>query len=100
LDFPALVRLTSSTFDFSRALSGGADVRFTKSNGMPLPFEIERWDAASQAAEIWMKLDTVYGNDSSHFFTMWWGNPNAVSASDGEAVFDTAGGFLCDVPPL
>jgi hypothetical protein len=92
-DFPVLVRLTSSNFDFGRALPGGADLRFTKGNGVPLSFEIERWDAARQAAEIWVKLDTVYVNDSSRFFVMYWGNPGAVDASSGETVFDTADGF-------
>jgi hypothetical protein len=93
MNFPALVRLTSNNFDFSQARSGGEDIRFMKKDGTPLPFEIERWDAAGQAAEIWVKVDTVYANDSTQNIIMRWGNTIAVSASDGAAVFDTADGF-------
>jgi hypothetical protein len=93
-NFPVLVRLTSSNFDFARDVAGGGDLRFIKSDNTPLPYEIERWDRVTELAEVWVKIDTVYGNDSSQYFTMWWGNPNAVSASNGEAVFDTTEGFL------
>jgi hypothetical protein len=58
-----------------------------------LPYEIERWDATLQAAEVWVKVDTVYGNDSTHFVNMYWGNSNAASESNGAAVFDTVNGF-------
>ena len=92
-DFPALVRLTSNNFDFSQARVAGEDVRFDKADGTPLAFEIERWDTGAGHAEIWVKLDTVYGNDSSHYFVMHWGNPVAVNASNGSAVFDTGDGF-------
>jgi len=92
-NFPILVRLTSSTIDFAQAKTGGEDLRFAKSDGTPLPYEIERWDASLGTAEVWVKVDTVFGNDSSHFLNMYWGNPNASSASNGAAVFDTAKGF-------
>jgi Concanavalin A-like lectin/glucanases superfamily/Domain of unknown function (DUF2341) len=91
--FPALVRLTGANFSFAEANAGGADVRFTKSNGTPLPYEIERWDSAGGLAEIWVNVDTVFGNDDSHFMTMYWGNPAATGASNGAKVFDTADGF-------
>jgi hypothetical protein len=95
VNFPVLVRLTSGAFAFSQAQSGGEDVRFTKSDGKPLPYEIERWDASQSLAEIWVKIDTVFGNDSSHFVTMYWGASTGsatVSLSNGAAVFDTADG--------
>lgn len=92
-DFPLLIRLKTGYFDFTQALSDGRDLRFTKSNGDPIPFEIERWDASAGQAEIWAKIDTVYGNDSTQSITMYWGNPDASGNSNGAAVFDTAGGF-------
>jgi hypothetical protein len=93
MNFPALVRLTNSNFKFSEAKSGGEDIRFTKSDGSPLSFEIERWDASQGSAEIWVKVDTVYGNDSTHSVTMYWGNPGAAGLSNSIAVFDTVNGF-------
>jgi hypothetical protein len=92
-NFPVLVRLTSSNFNFTRAKSGGEDIRFTKSDGSPLPYEIERWDSAAGAAEIWVKVDTVYGNSNNQYITMFWGNASAVPASASAAVFDTANGY-------
>ena len=93
--FPVLVRLTSNNFNFADAGKNGGDLRFTKSNGTPLPFETERWDSADGLAEIWVWIDTVYGNNSSQNIVMYWGNPGAISASNSAAVFDTSvsGGF-------
>jgi hypothetical protein len=92
-NFPLLVRLTSSNFDFFRAKSGGEDLRFAKSNGSPLPYEIERWDSAGSLAEIWVRVDTVYGNDSTHYIVMMWGNPDAGDSSNSAKVFDTSSGL-------
>ena len=91
--FPVLIRLTDSNFDFNEAQSGGNDIRFAKADGTILPFSIERWDRIAGAAEIWVKTDSVFGNDSSHFFVMLWGNSTAVSASGNAAVFGTDNGF-------
>jgi hypothetical protein len=91
-NFPVLIHLTNSNFNFGQAKSDGGDLRFSKSDNTPLPFEIERWDAALGQAEVWVKIDTVYGNDSTHAFVMYWG-ASATSASNGATVFDTATGF-------
>jgi hypothetical protein len=92
-NFPVLIRLTENNFDFSRAGTDGSDLRFAKENGVPLPYEIERWDAVHRLAEVWVKSDTVYGNDSAQFLMMYWGNAGAVGESNGAAVFDTAEGI-------
>ena len=99
LRFPVLIRLTIGNFNFNEAQTDGGDVRFLKSNGVPLPFEIERWDAAGQQAEIWVNVDTVFGNDSTHYVNMYWGvstgssRGSLISLSNGPAAFDTANGF-------
>jgi len=95
-DFPVLVRLTQKNFDFSQASAGGADLRFTKPDGAQLPYEIERFDPVTGHAEAWVKVDTVFGNDSTHSLVMYWGasTPSTgTSASNSAAVFDTANGF-------
>ena len=91
-NFPVLVRLNSGNFDFSQAQKNGNDIRFTKPDGTMLPYEIERWDSISNLAEIWVKVDTVYGNTISRFIGMYWGAA-ADPASSSAAVFDTAKGF-------
>jgi hypothetical protein len=92
-DFPVLVRLTSGNFDFSNAKSDGSDIRFAKSDGTTLPYEIERWDVAAAHAEVWVRIDTVYAFNDTQHITMYWGNPLAARATNGPAVFDTADGF-------
>jgi hypothetical protein len=92
-DFPVLVRLTNSNFKFAEARSAGEDVRFTKSDGTPLPYEIETWDSAGGTAAIWVRVDTVFGDNGTQSITMCFGNSSSVSQSNGAAVFDTLNGF-------
>jgi len=91
--FPLLIRLHADNFAFNQAKPDGGDLRFTKANGAPLPYEIEQWDAAKKQAAVWVKVDTVYGNNATQHIIMCWGNPNAAAQSNGAAVFDTATGF-------
>jgi hypothetical protein len=92
-NFPVLVKLNAGNFNFTQAKTGGDDLRFTKDDGTPLPFEIARWDGAAQEAEIWVKADTIRGNDSSQYMTMYWGDPVAGPESSSMMVFDSASGF-------
>jgi hypothetical protein len=92
-DFPMLLRLDAGNFYFHQAMPHGEDIRFSKSDGTPLPYEIERWDNLLQVAEIWVRLDTVYGNNDTQSFYIYWGNVAAADSSDGEAVFSTDKGF-------
>ncbi len=70
-----------------------SDIRFVKSDGTPLPYEIERWDPADQRAEVWVLVDTVYGNRSDQYITMYWGNPDAKNGSIQGTVFNLSNGF-------
>jgi hypothetical protein len=93
VNFPVLLRLTEMNFDFSQAKPNGDDVRFAASNNAPLPYEIERWDAVNKQAEIWVKIDTIWGNSDARYMVFYWGKANAASAGNGAAVFDTSSGF-------
>ncbi|MBN2037449.1 MAG: DUF2341 domain-containing protein [Chitinispirillaceae bacterium] len=93
LGFPVCIRLHSDNFDFSQARPNGADIRFTKMDNTPLPYEIECWDSAGGHAEVWVMVDTVLGNNSDQSIMMYWGNAAAIDRSNGAAVFDTAAGF-------
>jgi hypothetical protein len=74
-------------------LGNGSDVLFINSKGVRLPFEIERWDADSGSAEVWVTVDTIRGKSDSQYITMLWGNPAALNAAGGSKVFDTANGY-------
>ncbi|MBN1758740.1 MAG: DUF2341 domain-containing protein [Chitinispirillaceae bacterium] len=94
-NFPVLVRLNETNFSFDQAMGGGEDIRFAGSDSTLLPFEIERWDPAAGLAEVWVRLDTLYGNDSTQHILMFWGGSNGDTLSvraSGE-LFDTTAGF-------
>lgn len=93
--FPILIRLTSATtaFSFAAAQSAGQDIRFAKSDGTHLPYQIERWDQANKLAEIWVKVD-VNGGDSTQFVMMYWGNGAAADSSNPAVVFQPGNGFV------
>jgi hypothetical protein len=90
-DFPLLIRLNKGNFDFS--LSDGTDIRFSGKDGKHLRYQVERWDAAAQQAEIWVKADTVHGDSRSDLITLHFGKGGAPAWSDGRRVFDSADGF-------
>jgi hypothetical protein len=92
--FPVLVRLTSAQSEiFTQAKAGGADIRFRRLPGPHLPYQIERWDTAAKVAEIWVRLDTVMGNNATQTFNLYWGKASAADSSRGLAVFDTGTGY-------
>ncbi len=88
LDFPLLIELDSA-FAFADAESNGEDIRFAKSDGTRLRYEIEHWDATNRRAAIWVAMDTVRGGDTTQTFTMYWGRPGAHDYSRGAHVFPT-----------
>jgi len=92
-DFPVLIRLTNNVFTFAQAQQDGADIRFTNKDNTFLPFEIERWDVVTGLAEVWVKVDTVRGNDSAQSISMYWGNQSVGTLQNSSEVFDTTAGF-------
>jgi len=91
--FPVPVRLDATNFDFGQARPDGADIRFTDAAGTPLPYEIEKWDAAARQAAVWVRTD-VKGNNATQAITFKWGNPAALPESDGTKVFRKADGWI------
>lgn len=93
-NFPVLIRLNSVNFTFSEAMPNGEDIRFTKIDGVTiLNYEIERWDATNKVADIWVRVDTLRGNDNLQNFIMRWGKSGIGSQSNGGGVFNTADQF-------
>lgn len=89
--FPLALRLNPATFKyFANTKASGADLRFAKSNGTHLNYQIENWkDVAGDAdsAAIWVHMDTVFGSNSSQYIMMYWGNSSAVDSSRDTLVF-------------
>ncbi len=98
-NIPVLIRLTASNAadifaGEHAALPEGADIRISNGDGSAaVPFEIERWDAGNQVAEIWALASSVAGNDSAATFRIYWKKADAVSAS-GTNVFTADNGYV------
>jgi hypothetical protein len=94
-NFPLLVRLDSTHAEvFTQAKPGGADLRFRTIPGGPLAYRIDNWDSAGRKAEIWVSVDRILPNNSTQQIHMIWQKADAVAASSGAAVFDSAKGFV------
>jgi concanavalin A-like lectin/glucanase superfamily protein/uncharacterized protein DUF2341/cadherin-like protein len=90
-DFPILLRLTASNFNFSEAGENGKDLRFATLDHRVLPHEISYWDPAAGSGAVWIKTDTVRGDGSTGSFLMYWGNPAAAAAEAAQVFPDQAG---------
>jgi hypothetical protein len=60
------------------------DLRFATGDGTLLPYWIES-KTDSSSAVAWVKSNVVSGNNTIY---MYYGNPSAVAASDGDSTFD------------
>ncbi len=89
--FPLLVRLTKGSFDFSQTKPQGEDIRFSTA-GKPLPYQIEEWDAAAGHASVWVRIPQIKGNARQEL-KVHWGKGDAVSKSNGAAVFSADNGY-------
>jgi hypothetical protein len=92
-EFPLLVRLQRDFFDFGQAKRNGDDLRFASSNGQPLAYQIEEWDASKGIASIWVRVPKIQG-DTRQEIKLYWGKADAKSESDGKAVFNESNGYL------
>lgn len=92
-EFPLLVRLDKDFFDFSQAQAGGQDLRFSSSDGAPLAYQIEEWDAARGTASIWVRIPAITGQARQEV-KLHWGKADAASESSGAAVFNASNGYL------
>ena len=92
-NFPLLLRLNSTTFNFAQAQPDGADLRFTTLAGTPLSYQIEQWDTATGNAAVWIKIPTITGNARQEI-KMYWGKLGVTAESSGTKVFSSANGYV------
>ena len=86
-NYQVAVSLSSTNFDFTKAQTNGTDLRFTDTDGItPINYWIEKFDSTSQTATIWVNVPTVPAQTQKTIY-MYFGNPNASSASNGKNTF-------------
>ncbi len=92
-NFPLLIRLDTTNLPdiATKTKSGGADIRFAKTDGTHLPYEIEDW-VDGTSGTVWVLVDTV-SSSAATIIRMYYNNTNADSNSDPGLVFDIANGF-------
>jgi hypothetical protein len=87
-NFPVLINLKSTNFDFSKARSAGQDIRFTDSDGVTaLNYEIELWDQAGQKGVVWVKVPQIDASSSTDYIYVYYGNNAANDAQNASAVW-------------
>jgi hypothetical protein len=85
-DYQVLVQLSETDFPIN-ARSDGSDIRFADVDETELNYWIERWDYSGKNAKIWVKIPQIRA-DSNVKIILYYGNPEAKSASDGAATFE------------
>ncbi len=85
-NFPVRVSLTPANFDYSKAKTGGADLRFTDSDGITaLSYEIETWNPGS-TSEVWVKVPEVTASSNDSIY-VYYNNSAATSAQNPAGVW-------------
>lgn len=86
--FAVLIRLDSSNFTFDDAKPDGSDIRFYAADDKTaLPFRIERFDAKTGLAAIWVGVADLPGSSQTKIY-MYFGNKKAGVAPVSGPVFD------------
>lgn len=86
--FAVLIRLDSSNFTFDDAKPDGSDIRFYASDDKTaLPFRIERFDAKTGLAAIWVGVADLPGSSQTKIY-MYFGNKKTGVAPVSGLVFD------------
>ncbi|MDY6834082.1 MAG: DUF2341 domain-containing protein [Chloroflexota bacterium] len=90
-NYQVKIELTTLNFDYSNAQDDGDDLRFYDSAGNPLSYWIENWDT-SGTSTVWIKVPT----SGTSTVDMYYGNPIASSASNGDDTFNVFLNFTRD----
>lgn len=90
--FPLAIRFSSLPVSMEKFLPDGSDLVITRSDNELLPYEIEMWDSGKRDALVWVKVDTLYGNNDKQSIYLFWGK-RVFTSERTDAVFDTAAGF-------
>ncbi len=86
-DFPVLVKLDNTNFDFDNAEPDGSDIQFTSNDGTTL-LKFERERHVSGDAEYWVKIPSISSSVDTDFF-IYYGNSSALDGEDETNVWDS-----------
>jgi biopolymer transport protein ExbB len=89
-DTPVLIRLSLGNFEFfADAKPDGSDFRFIAADDKTLlKHHVERFDATSQMALVWVRLPRLAGGAAADKIFLYYGNPEAPDAADKSGTYD------------
>jgi hypothetical protein len=87
-NFPVLVILSSSNFDYSDAKSDGTDLRFIDADcATELKYHFEDWNT-SGSSYVWVNVSSIDGSSSTDHIWMYYGYPSASDVKDAGGTYD------------
>ena len=88
-NFPSLVKLTTTNFDFSKVETNLDDIRFPSSDGKTLlKYELDSNDATPTFANFWVKIPSVSSTVDTDFY-IYYGYASATNGEDASNVWDS-----------
>lgn len=85
--FPVWIALDDPDLG-ARAQQNASDIHFTRSDGMPLPYEIVDWNQSIGHLEAWVRVDL--SNNQATVFDLRYGDPATAHPPMSAMVFDNA----------
>ncbi|RLB69417.1 MAG: hypothetical protein DRH04_05245 [Deltaproteobacteria bacterium] len=86
-NFPVLVHLTSSNFDFAHvSFENGQDIRFID-DGNELDYEIEYFSKSNESAWVHVRIPSVSSSADTTFY-IYYGNASAGDGQNASGVWD------------
>jgi len=100
-DYPIRIELTSGNFNFQHVKDDGADIRFTREDGISsLAYTILHFDKINQKAVIYVNITNMPANGTVKIY-MYYGNPEATPGENPTNtfhLFDDIEGNVGDIP--
>jgi hypothetical protein len=89
VNFPVLINLSSSNFDYSKANLDGTDLRFIDvDNTTQLNYHIEDWNSLGYSY-VWVNVTNIASSSSTDHIWMYYNNSDASDAQDESGTYDT-----------
>ncbi|GFE84261.1 transporter ExbB [Steroidobacter agaridevorans] len=91
-DVPVLIRLHLGNFGyFADTKPDGSDLRFVAGDDKtPLNFHVERYDATSNLAFVWVKAPRLAGGTATEKIYLYYGNTKAPGGADAGGTYDAS----------
>jgi biopolymer transport protein ExbB len=91
-DVPVLIRLHLGNFGyFADTKPDGSDLRFVAGDDKtPLKYHVERYDATSNLAFVWVKVPRLAGGTATEKIFLYYGNTGAPAGADASGTYDAS----------